>query len=454
MQWGSGWFGRATEVPVLYRGSGVPVQTIDEVSSVPGEDAASPAVLMISTEAQPAAMKLAPPVELGRRIVAAGAVHEVSDDRMSRDHAVVAWDAGAWRIRDLDSRNGTFVDGERISGEVRRRGDVILRLGHTLFVLLADGRGHPAPEGAHVVGPELARAYDELRRHAADDLLLLHGESGSGKAIAARIYHDAGPRRAGPFVAVNCAAIPEGVAERLLFGARKGAFSGAIEAIGHFQMASGGTLFLDEVAELDPAVQAKLLRTMETREVVPVGATTGPPLALGIVAASHRELRTAVAERRFREDLYHRISRVTVRLPPLRERKVDLARLVQREVAAAQPALALHPKLVEVCCSRAWPGNIRELRGAVQRAVAAARAAGRDVVRAEDLEPTAGKPATLTSETAVDRPLLPAHLDKDAVITALARANGVVSVAARNLGLHRTQLYRLMVKHGIARDET
>jgi len=434
--------------------SGVPVQTIDDVSSALDEGAAAPAIVMIATGTQPAALVIAPPAELGRRIVSGEVSHEVSDERMSRDHAVVTCDRGMWLIRDLESRNGTFVDGDRISAEVRRRGDVILRLGHTVFALLADGRGHPAPEGEHVIGPELARAHEQIRRCAGGDMLLLHGESGSGKQLAARLYHDSGPRRGGPFVAVNCAAIPEGVAERLLFGARKGAFSGAIEAIGHFQMAAGGTLFLDEVADLDPAVQAKLLRVVETREVVPVGATTGTPLELGIVAASHRELRAAVAERRFRDDLYHRLSRITVHLPPLRERKVDLARLVQREVAAAEGGLGLHPKLLETCCVRQWPGNIRELRAAVRRAAATARAAGRNIVRADDLDPTAGKPVTLTGDTAVDRPQLPpTELDKEAVISALARADGVVSVAARNLGLHRTQLYRLMARYGIARDE-
>src|SRR6185295_16813510 len=107
--------------------------------------------------------------------------------------------------------------------------------------------------------------------------------------LAARLYHEAGARSGGPFVAVNCAAIPEGVAERLLFGSKKGAFSGAVDAIGHFQMAHGGTLFLDEIGDLDPAVQAKLLRVLETREVVPVGASTGIPVEIGVVAASHRD---------------------------------------------------------------------------------------------------------------------------------------------------------------------
>ncbi|HZJ64469.1 MAG TPA: sigma 54-interacting transcriptional regulator [Kofleriaceae bacterium] len=267
------------------------------------------------------------------------------------------------------------------------------------------------------------------------------------------MYHQAGPRSAGPFVAINCAAIPEGVAERLLFGSRRGAFSGAIDAIGHFQMAHGGTLLLDEIADLDPAVQAKLLRVLETREVVPIGATTGAQVDVGIVAASHRELRQAVAERRFRDDLYYRLALTTVHMPPLRARKVDIARLVQREVAAVSRKLAPHARLIEACCIRPWPGNIRELRSAVRQAAGDALAAGRDIVRVEDLAATAGMPLGPT-EPSLDRPKAAAgDIDKDAVVAALARANNVVSVAARSLGLYRTQLYRLMEKYGISRGD-
>jgi transcriptional regulator with PAS, ATPase and Fis domain len=384
-------------------------------------------------------------------------------------------------ISDRDSRNGTFVDGERVHGEVRRRGDVVVRLGHTVFVLVGNGRGHGGDEAAdQVIGPELARTYDEVRRHATGDTLLIHGESGSGKELAARLYHDAGPRRAGPFVAINCAAIPEGVAERLLFGSKRGAFSGAIDAAGHFQIAHGGTLFLDEIADLDPAVQAKLLRVIETREVVPVGATNGTAVEIGVVAASHRELREAVAERRFRDDLYFRLALTTVHIPPLRARKVDIARLVQREVAAVDrrspiagggdPAglaggagvrprgidrkLAPHARLLEACCTRPWPGNVRELRSAVRQAANDAIAAGRDIVRLEDLADTAGMPlGAVLGEATTERPKAAGEIDKDAVVAALARANNVVSVAARALGLYRTQLYRLMEKYGISRGD-
>jgi transcriptional regulator with PAS, ATPase and Fis domain len=430
-------------------------RTVDDVSIVSAEEPSAPLIVMVASGTDARTLMLPVPAELGRRIAAGGQVFDIDDERMSRDHARISVERGLWLIADRDSRNGTFVDGERVDGEVRREGDAVVRLGHSVFVLVASGRAHSAPAaGDHIVGPELAQAYDAIRRHAARDTLLIHGESGTGKELAARLYHEAGPRRAGPFVPVNCATIPEGVAERLLFGSRRGAFSGAIDAVGHFQMAHGGTLLLDEIADLDPAVQAKLLRVLETREVIPVGATTGTTVDIGIVAASHRELRSAVAERRFRDDLYYRLAHATVHLPPLRARKVDIARLVQRVVAAAGPKLAAHAKLVEACCLRPWPGNVRELISAVRDAAGEAISAGRDVVRAEDLAAGAGMPLVAPAEAAPERPR-PAigELDKDTIVAALARHNQVISTTARALGLHRTQLYRLMEKYGIARSD-
>jgi len=437
-------------------------RTVDDVSSITEDAAPDPAIVMVASGPSAAALVLPAPAELGRRIAAGDRTHEVDDERMSRDHAVVSFERGVWVVADRDSRNGTFVDGERVRREVRRRGDAVLRLGHTVFVLVADGRGHGSaqPED-RVVGPELARVHDQIRRHAASDTLLIHGESGSGKELAARLYHAAGPRAGGRFEPINCAAIPEGVAERLLFGSRKGAFSGAIDAAGHFQMAHGGTLFLDEIADLDPAVQAKLLRVIETREVMPVGATHGATVDLGIVAASHRDLRQAVTERRFRDDLYFRLALATVHIPPLRARRVDIARLVQREITGTGRALAAHAKLIEACCARPWPGNIRELRSAVRQAAAEALAAGRDVVRVEDLAPTAGMPLAAVDSgtrsgvvTPVERPrVVVGEIDRDTVVAALDRAHNVVSAAARSLGLHRTQLYRLMERYGISRPE-
>ena len=413
-------------------------------SEDPEDQTAAPAIIMVACGMNPAALVLPPNADLGRRISAAGSIHEVAEERMSRDHATVRWDRGTWVITDLESRNGTFVNGERIAGEARHRGDAVVRLGHTVFLLVADGRGHPVPDGDPVVGPELARVHAQIRRNAGGDTLLVEGEPGSGKELAARLFHDAGPRRSGPFVTVNCAAIPDGVADRLLFGGKKGAF----ETIGHFQMAHGGTLFLDEIADLDAAAQNALWRVLDVRD------SNDTPIELGVVAGGH-ELHAAVSEGHLHGDLHQRLLQTMVQLPPLRMRRVDIARLVQHEIAevAAKTGLILatHPKLVEACCLRPWPGNVRELRASVRHAAMSAAGSGRDVVRLEDLPETAGMPPGTASETAVERPNA-GELDKSAIVTAMERANGVVSVAARALGLHRSQLYRLLDDHDIAHD--
>jgi transcriptional regulator of acetoin/glycerol metabolism len=426
--------------------------TLDDVSGVEDGDVPGPPVVVLVTP-EIRVFALDGELALGRRIDARGAQFELADERVSREHATVRLDHGAWVIVDRGSHNGTFVDGQRVTGEVRRRGDCVVRLGHSVFLLVRDGRGYdplPPDDGDQVIGPELARAYDQVRRHAQDPTLVVHGESGSGKELVARLYHASGPRSGGPFVAVNCAAIPEGVAERLLFGARKGAYSGAQDATGYLQSAHGGTLFLDEIAELDLAVQPKLLRALEMHEVTPVGANAPIAIDLGVVAASHRDLRAEVAAGRFRDDLYYRLARATLHLAPLRERKLDIARLVVRELAAVDRRLEAHARVIELCCTRPWPGNVRELRNAIRIAAGAARAAGRDVVRADDLPPDTGLPVAGASPPRAEPAGTP-QLDADTVRAALAQANGVVSVAARGLGLHRTQLYRLMEKLGIER---
>ncbi|MEJ7601978.1 MAG: FHA domain-containing protein [Kofleriaceae bacterium] len=192
----------------------------------------APAIVLVWSGTEPRALVLPAHAELGRRIAIEGGTHEVADDRMSRDHAVVRWDGGTWVVRDLDSRNGTYLNGERAVGELRRRGDAVLRLGHSVFLLLGDGRGHAGLPGAgEIVGPELARAYAALVLDAA--AIFIQGEPGTGKQRAVRHWHDTGPRATGPFVSVSCSSMPEGVAERLLFGGKRTPVG--IETIGHYR---------------------------------------------------------------------------------------------------------------------------------------------------------------------------------------------------------------------------
>jgi len=390
---------------------------------------------------------------LGRELAGTSA----SDDRISRQHARVRLADGAFVVTDLESRNGTSVAGQRIERETWAHPPAVVRTGRTVSLLVRDVRRF---EGAQVtvtdgvvVGPTLADAWARIERAArGGDSLLLTGESGTGKELAARKFHAATGAR-GEMIAVNCAAIPAGVAERLLFGTRRGAYSGADrDADGYLAAADGGTIFFDEIGELDLAVQAKLLRVLETREVLPLGAAKPRKIEVRVVAATLRDLRTEVAERRFREDLYHRVGRPEVRLAPLRERLEDLSWLVATTIEHVATGLAAHPALIETCLLRPWPGNARELVGEVRRAALAAREAGRTDVRVEDLDPHAGliiQRATASDSSPSPAPSTdkPAPLpDRAAILRALEAEGGNVTRAARNLGLHRNQLRRFLAR--------
>ncbi len=398
----------------------------------------------------------------------------VADDRLSRQHARVEVRRGQFVITDLGSRNGTHVDGAAITTAYEVAPPAVVRTGRTLGVLVPDLRRFLDAKlelrDDAVVGATLAPAWAAIERAAkAAAPLLVTGESGTGKELAARAYHRASGAR-GELIAVNCAAIPAGVAERLLFGARKGAFSGADrDAEGYFTAAEGGTLFLDEIGELDLAVQAKLLRALDAKEIVPIGAARPQPIDVRVVAATLRDLPAEVAAGRFREDLTFRLGRPGVSLPPLRYRIDELPVLVQRAVHAVAPSLKVHVSLIETCLLRPWPGNVRELVAEVSRAARAALEGQAPYVRASDLDvhadplaqwpepgpavrptivghrlPSGHRVATTSSdEPAVD----PAPLPAAEVITAALRDHGGnVSGAARALGLHRNQLRRFLAR--------
>ena len=375
------------------------------------------------------------------------------DERISRRHVrLVAREAG-WMVEDLGSRNGTFVEGRRLgAGETSFEGNVLVRVGRSLLWAVDDVRpllGHtmqPAASGP-IVGGLLRRAFGEIALASrSSDTLLVLGESGAGKELAARAFHDArhAPPARAPFVAVNCAAIPEGLAERLLFGARKGAYSGAAnDADGYIQEAHGGTLFLDEIAELDPLVQAKLLRVLETREVLPLGASRPKPVDIGICAASHRRLRDEVAAGRFREDLYYRIGRPEVIIPPLRERIDEIPWFVSALLRAVDPGLSASVDFVETCALRAWPGNVRELQHEVTRAAHRALELRSPTVDAEHLVDDAG--AAVTATPAARREGL-SRWSEEEIRRELAANGGNVRATARKLDVHRNQLRRWVEK--------
>jgi DNA-binding NtrC family response regulator len=390
------------------------------------------------------------PLELGRCELAEDGVF---DEAISRRHVSVTFAHGTWLVEDLGSRNGSFVRGERLSGRRAISANMPLRVGGTVLLALGDThglerRGIDVRDGI-VSGPAFRRALEAVALARQADMLpsiLISGESGAGKEIAASVFHAAGPDPSAPFVAVNCATIPRELAERLLFGACRGAFSGATDARGHVQAADGGTLFLDEVAELPLEVQAKLLRVLETREVTRLGATRPERVDVRVCAATWRDLRREVAAGRFRQDLYFRIGQPEVRLPPLRERLEEIPWHIQSviENAGADASLEVSASFVEACLLRLWPGNVRELRAEIRRCVAAAFALKMERLTADALDDSAGTHFA-DPESRRRAPDYPA----DEVARALDAEAGNVAGAARRLGIHRNRVRRWLERYGV-----
>jgi DNA-binding NtrC family response regulator len=306
-----------------------------------------------------------------------------------------------------------------------------------------------------VMGPALQRVFQVIARASRFGRVLhVTGESGSGKELAARAFHDTGPARGGPFVAVNGATLPAGVAERLLFGARKGVYTSAVDAKGIVQNASGGTLFLDEVAELDAGVQAKLLRVLETGEVTALGADRPERVDVRLVSATLRDLRSEVAAGRMREDFFFRIGMPAVAMPPLRERPEEIPWLVERALLDLGEVLcALRPQvsLIEECVLRQWPGNVRELVAEVRAAAQLAVDDG-GVVYARHLAPNAGRVVGPAVAAPKPPPKIAENIADEAIEEALRATGGNVAKAARALGMHRTQLNRWRAKRGAEGD--
>ncbi len=295
------------------------------------------------------------------------------------------------------------------------------------------------------------RALVELARRVAkvDSTVLITGESGSGKERFARLLHDQSPRAGGPFVAVNCGAIAESLLEAELFGHSKGAFTGAThERAGLFEAANGGTLLLDEVGEVSPAMQVKLLRTLQEREIRRVGETRVRKVDVRIVAATNRDLSQGVAGGNFRQDLYYRLKVVELNVPPLRQRKDDLLPLAR--VLLADSALrmkrkvtTLAPRVADQLLRYDWPGNVRELQNTMERAVAVAKGTR---VELEDLPEEVRQ--------AVPRPVLDGEvrplgeIEKDYILAALERNHGNQTQTALQLKIGSATLYRKLKAYG------
>ena len=323
-------------------------------------------------------------------------------------------------------------------------------------------QGEPPTGTGILIGqsPAIRQLQAAIERLAGRDVVvLIQGESGTGKELVARALHAAG-RRDGPFLAINCSAIPDTLIDSELFGHARGAFTGATtDRDGVFVEADGGVLFLDEIGDMPLHVQARLLRVLQEGEVRPVGSTDVKKIDVRVIAATHVELRAAAEAGRFREDLFYRLNVVTLRVPPLRERSEDVpllaAHFLRKHCGPAAPTLT--PDALDALVAAPWPGNVRELENALLHALAFHHG---DVIGRESLPPQIHARAPSGAPAAVEDPvhLLPlseakrqvnATFEREYLMKVLERARGSVSEAARLAGIDRTNLRRLLKRYDI-----
>jgi two-component system, NtrC family, response regulator AtoC len=312
--------------------------------------------------------------------------------------------------------------------------------------------------------PGLRAALQRLEKagKSASATILLHGETGSGKGLLARYLHAHSARVDKPFVELNCSAIPEQLLESELYGHEKGAFTDAKRfKKGLFELADGGALFLDEIGEMTPGLQAKLLHVLETRTFRRVGGGSDITVDVRVIAATHRDLKKAVAEGRFREDLYFRLNVVPIEVPPLRERTEDVSLMAEHFIAQfcrelARPPARLHPDALRLMLDYRWPGNVRELRNLVERVVLLE---ADDEIRVEHLPAeltggAGGGPATATNASVfppgVVRPLV--EVEKLAIEHALSVCSGNKTLAAKQLGISRQTLRTKLKEYALGDD--
>jgi transcriptional regulator with AAA-type ATPase domain len=386
------------------------------------------------------------------------------DSQISREHARLERHGQGWRVIDLRSRNGTWVDGERLALDASRElpPGTLLQLGRTLLMvqeLCGSGDVEPPAHGLATLLPELGTSFANLLSVAVEARahVLLRGPSGAGKELVARAIHDAlgDNGRSGELVAVNCSALPATLVEAELFGAVRGAFSGAQEdRLGLVRAAHRGTLLLDEIGDLTPASQGALLRVLQEREVLPVGATRPVAVDVMVVSATHRDLEAMRAHGEFREDLYARLAGFEVTLPPLSRRMVDFGLIVAAmlERRGAHPAFSAEAVLA--LSTYPWPRNARELEAALAQALALA---GRDPITREHLPPLVrlGRSAP-PSPTGDEPPPAASSLSerdlriRGRLVALLAEHRGNVAAVARAMGKHRRQIHRWMERFGLS----
>jgi DNA-binding NtrC family response regulator len=370
----------------------------------------------------------------------------LQDDWVSRYHCVIETGASRPRVRDLGSKNGTFVNGLRI-GAAELEINSVLALGNTRLRVSLEEEPHTPLLGETELMRELRRQIDDLAPTELSVLIL--GETGTGKELVARALHDRSGR-AGAFVPVNCGAIPRELVESELFGHERGAFTGAaLRHKGLFQEADRGTLFLDEIGELPLELQPRLLRVLESGLLRPVGQSREQRVSVRVIAATHVDLWRAVELGRFREDLFYRLEQACIVTPPLRSRAADIPLLAHHllaELCEHGSGHALSGPALELLKSHHWPGNVRELRNVLRRAAALAG----PVLEPSDLRLT-GRSRTPHSEGAIridGRPFL--EIEREVLEWSIRRHGGNKRAAALALQIPKSTLCDKAKRYGIA----
>lgn len=387
----------------------------------------------------------------------------VDDPRVSGAHLELSRVGGRVRVRDLDSTNGTWLGVHRVV-DLEIAPGAELTIGDSLLRLETDETVVVPPEGesdsfGELVGRSavMRELFSTLERIAPKELsVLIQGETGTGKEEVARALHAASPRASGPFIVIDATSLPEALAESLLFGHEKGAFTGAHERkLGFFEAARGGTVFIDEVGELPQILQSKFLRVLERHEVNRVGGHAAFPVDVRVVAATNRDLRNAIDKNRFREDLYFRLAQVRVFVPPLRQRVEDLPLICAKLLARASCDAMIDVEALEHLSSMRWPGNVRELNNVLLRASAMAQDG---VIRRVDVagegegfRGTADERAPLDLSgkfgDAKDRAI--ERFERAYLALLMKRCQGNLSAAARQADVARHHLRDLLKKRGL-----
>ena len=421
----------------------------------------------------------------------------IPEAAVSRQHARVHYREGQWVLTDLGGRNGTLVDGEFV-GDIALEHLHEIRVGDAIFKFVQAGAesyaryridgtilgaspsemaSHRARRGRIVGGYQIDRLASALERVSRSEIsVILLGESGTGKEIFAQQLHDWSDRK-GPFQAVNCAAIPATLLESELFGYKRGAFSGADrDKVGIVKAADGGTLFLDEIGDMPSEAQAKLLRVLQSKEVVPVGAHVPERVDVRVVCATHRDLSKLQAEGRFRGDLFARLNEYSVRLPPLRERKEDIFSLTRALLERhGRAALGLSFPFMTGLLHYDFPFNVRELEAILKRGMALCDGPALDAVHLPDeikelmkayaqrgrrpmsgaisvLPPPPRTPSQLPTSPSVPAPRTGVPTEEE-LRSLLAHHRGNVAAVGREFGKERMQIHRWMKRYGINVDE-